>query len=111
MRQSRNLLIGAASALAISALPFNLESAAFGSFQLSSAYAKGGNGGGNGGGHGGGNGHGGSGSHGKSADAGSHGKSGGVRSGSRHVDKLFGLTVGKQARAESKQARAERKRS
>ena len=46
MRLDRNLLIGAASALAISALPPNLESAALGSFQLSSAYAKGGNGGG-----------------------------------------------------------------
>jgi hypothetical protein len=100
MRLDRNLLIGAASALAISALPLNLESAALGSFQLSAAYAKGGNGGGHGGGHG----HGGSGSHGKSADAGSHGKSGSVRSGSRHVDKLLGSTFAKETRAERKRA-------
>jgi hypothetical protein len=103
MRLDRNLLIGAASALAISALPFNLESAALGSFQLSSAHAKGGNGGGNGGGHGGGNGHGGSGAHGKSADAGGksgHGKSGSVRAGSRQ-DRLLGAISGKAAKRQS----------
>ena len=54
MKLHKNLLIGAVSALAISALPFSLELMASGSFALSSAYAKGGNGGGNGGGHGGG---------------------------------------------------------
>ena len=105
MRLDRNLLIGAASALAISALPLNLESAALGSFQLSSAYAKGGNGGGHGGGHGGGRGHGGSGSHGKSADAAGHGKSGSVRAGSRHADKLLGARFAKETRAERKRAR------
>ena len=56
MKLHKNLLIGAVSALAISALPFSVESMASGSFAVSSAYAKGGNGGGNGGGHGGGHG-------------------------------------------------------
>jgi len=84
MRLNRQLLIGAASAFAVSALPFSLESLALGSFELSSAYAKGGNGGnGHGGGSGGHGGHGGSGARGKSADAGGHGKSGNVRSGSK----------------------------
>ena len=46
MKLHKNLLIGAVSALAISALPFSVESMASGSFALSSAYAKGGNGGG-----------------------------------------------------------------
>jgi len=109
VRLNRNLLIGAASALAISALPFNLESAVFGSFQPSSACAKGGNGGGNGGGHGGGNGHGGSGAHGKSADAGGksgHGKSGSVRAGTRQ-DRLLAAITGKEAKAAKRQSQAD----
>jgi len=56
MKRTRHLLAGAASAIAIAALPLNLESIASGSLELSSAFAKsdhsGGNGGGNGGGGG-----------------------------------------------------------
>ena len=80
MKRSAQLLIGAASALAIAALPLNLESISLGSLDPSSAFAKNGwHGGGNGkgGGHGGGKGK--SGEHGKSGDAGSRGKSGWLR--------------------------------
>jgi len=104
MKLHKNLLVAAASAVAISALPFNLESIASGSVELSSAYAKGGNGGGNGGGHGGGHSsHGGSGAHGKSADARGHGKSGDVRTGARH-DKLL-AAIGKETKAEKRRSR------
>src|SRR3954462_10078942 len=85
MKLHKNLLVAAASAVAISALPFSLQSIASGSVELSSAYAKGGNGGGHGGGNGGGHSsHAGSDAHGKSADARGHGKSGDVRTGARH---------------------------
>ena len=78
MKLSAQLLIGAASALAIAALPLKLESAAFGSFEPASALAKNGNGngGGNGNGHGGGNG-------GGKGHSGEHGKSGAVGTASR----------------------------
>ena len=111
MKLLKNLLIGAVSALAISALPFSLESMASGSFELSSAHAKGGNGGGgHGGGHGGGrggghSGHGGSGAHGKSADARGHGKSGNVRTGSRQDKQL--AAIGKETRAEKRRSRVD----
>ena len=114
MKLHKNLLIGAVSALAISALPFSVESMASGSFALSSAYAKGGNGGGNGGGHGGGHGggqggghssQGGSGAHGKSANAGGNGKSGNVRTSPRQDRQL--AAIGKQTRAEKRQIRVD----
>ena len=96
--RTRHILIGTASALALAALPLNLEQIASGSFQPASALAK--NGGGNGGGHGGnggghgewrrsggnGGGHGGNGGgHGKSGDhsrsASAVGQSGGSKAG------------------------------
>jgi hypothetical protein len=112
MRRCRHVLIGAASALAIAALPLNLESMSLGSFEPASALAKGGNGGnggghGNGGGKGGGNGH--SGAHGKSADAGGRAKSGGMGVGSGHWKSTFGqdmrVSKGKKT-TETKVARA-----
>ena len=102
MKLHKNLLIGAVSALAISALPFSLESMASGSFALSSAYAKGGNGGGKGGGH---SSQGGSGAHGKSANAGGNGKSGNVRTSPRQDRQL--AAIGKQTRAEKRQSRVD----
>jgi hypothetical protein len=77
MKQVRNLVIGAVSVLALSAIPINLDRIALGSFELSSAHAKGDKGGGNGNGHGD---RGGSGEHGKSAGAGGSGKSADARS-------------------------------
>ena len=50
MKRSAQLLIGAASTLAIAALPLKLELAAYGLFEPASAMAKNGNG--NGGGNG-----------------------------------------------------------
>ena len=80
--RTRHILIGAASAIALAALPLNLEQIASGSFQPASALAK--NGGGKGGGHGGG-GHGG-GQRGGEKSGGGHGggKGGGEKSGGGH---------------------------
>jgi hypothetical protein len=73
MTRTRHVLIGTASALALAALPLNLQSLLSGSLEPAAALAKsdhsGGNG--NGGGHGGGNGH--SGEHGKSGERGKSG--------------------------------------
>lgn len=71
MTNSRKLLVSAASALAISALPIKLDIGSVGGFAQTSAFAKSENGGGNGGGGGGGNGGG-----------GDRGNSGGKSSGS-----------------------------
>ena len=70
MKQTLHLLIGAVSALAITALPLDLGSLMTGSLEPSAASAKNGNGGGNGNG---GKGHGGE--HGNSGNAGERGKS------------------------------------
>jgi len=110
MKRYQNLLVSVASAMAIGVLPLNLEAIASGSVELSSAHAKGGNGGGHGNGHGGGNGgarssHGGSSGHGKSADARGHGKSGSIRSGSRH-DRLQ-AAIDKDTKAEKTRSRVD----
>jgi hypothetical protein len=88
MKLARNLVVGAVSALAVSALPFNFDSIALGSLEPSSALAKGGNGGGNG------NGGGGSGGHDKSGEA--HGRSGGVRAGPESPGKLLKSMFGEE---------------
>jgi hypothetical protein len=80
MNRTRNLLIGAGSALVLAALPLNIGSLITGSPEPSQVYAKSDNGGGNGngGGRGNGNGGGSGGQHGESGDGGGkgHGKSG-----------------------------------
>lgn len=107
MTRARNLLFGAISALAIAALPINLDSISTGDLGPAAAHAKGGgNGGGNGngGGHGGSNGHGsengkaGANEHGKSADARGHTKSSSPvgKSVSRSVGNMFGAAFGKE---------------
>jgi hypothetical protein len=113
MKLARNLVIGAVSALAVSALPFKFESIAVGSLELSSALAKGGNGNGNGGGH--------SGERGKSGEAHGrsglgHGNSGGVRTGPESPGQLLKSLFGenthgarKQGSAGTKVARSTRK--
>jgi hypothetical protein len=112
MNSRLHLAIGAVSALAIAALPLQLESLALASLEPASAIAKSGNGGGNGngGGRGGGKGH--SGSHGKSADAGGRAKSGGTSVGSGRVKSTFGqemrVAKGKKP-TDTKVARATRK--
>ena len=103
MKPGRNFLIGAVSALAISALPYNLDSISLGSFEPSSALAKGGNGGGNG--KGGGNG--GSG-HGKSGEARGHGKSGGARVGPRSP-RLFEASFSKETHGAKRRASSDLK--
>ena len=69
MKRVRNIVIGAVSVFALSALPLHLELGSLGSYDLSSAQAaKGGNGGGGGNGHSGGNGKGGGGGTGIAAE-------------------------------------------
>jgi hypothetical protein len=117
MKLARNLVVGAVSALAVSALPFNFDSLALGSVELSSALAKGGNGGGNGNGGGRSGEHGKSGeAHGKSGDA--PGRSGGVRAGPESPGGLLKSIFGqethgakKKGSADSKVARSTRKSS
>jgi hypothetical protein len=87
MRKTRHLLAGAASAIAIAALPLNLESIASGSLELASAFAKSDHSGGNG--NGGGNGgHGHSGEHGKPG----HGCGGGAGVGAGSPGRLRTIT-------------------
>jgi hypothetical protein len=107
MKRIPKLLLGAVSALAISALPINLDSVASGDFDAA-AYAKGdkggGNGNGNGGGNGGGNGKGGgAGERGKSADAKGHTKASGA---GKTAGSTFGAVFGKErSRIKSSAAR------
>lgn len=103
MKRVPKLLLGAVSALAVSALPIHLDSVASGDFEPAAAYAKGGNGGGNGGNGGGngggsngggnGNGKGGSGERGKSADAKGHTKASGA---GKTADSMSGAFFGKE---------------
>lgn len=92
MTQARNLLLGAVSALAIAALPINLNSISTGDPGPTTAYAKGGgNGGGNGNASA-------AAEHGKSADARGHTKSSslGGKSVSHSVGNMFGAVFGKE---------------
>jgi hypothetical protein len=90
MKRIRNLFIGTVSIVALSAFPLHLDLGSLGSFDLSVAYAKGGNG--NGGGNGKGGSHGESGSHGSNAGSSSSGKTSGGKSASAfgHSKSLFG---------------------
>ena len=92
MKRVRNIVIGAVSVFALSALPLHLELGSLGSYDLSSAQAaKGGNGGGGGNGHSGGNGKGGGGGNGNGGKAG----------GSSHASKAGGKSASAADRSRS----------
>ena len=89
MKRLRNIVIGAVSVFALSALPLHLDLGSVGSYDLSSAQAaKGGNGGGGGNGNGGGKGGGGGGN----GHSGGNGK-GGKAGGSSHATKAGGKSA------------------
>ena len=91
MKRLRNIVIGAVSVFALSALPLHLDLGTLGSYDLSSAQAaKGGNGGGGGNGNGGGKGGGGGGN--GNGHSGGNGK-GGKAGGSSHATKAGGKSA------------------